>query len=307
LVDALKTMGAEIVYDKTLGYAPLTITGTKMKGENVSIDISESSQYASAILLVAPMLEKGLKLNIEGEKRSLPYIDLTISLMEHFGVNVIRMDNEISVFPGQQYKPYDYKVEADWSAAAYWYQLAALTENHHIKLFGLNPDSHQGDKNLMSIYKKLGVETHQSAQHTTLSRKVGNNKSTVKIDLSQTPDLFPSVFLTCLGLHRPVTITGIANLRLKESNRIDACAAIASNLGAEPKISQDSISIESYPKPFPKELTVDVQNDHRIAMAAAILSTIIPKVVINSSDVVEKSYPEFWEEIASAGISITKE
>jgi 3-phosphoshikimate 1-carboxyvinyltransferase len=96
-------------------------------------------------------------------------------------------------------------------------------------------------------------------------------------------------------------------LRLKESNRIDACAAIASNLGAEPKISQDSISIESYPKPFPKELTVDVQNDHRIAMAAAILSTIIPKVVINSSDVVEKSYPEFWEEIARAGISITKE
>ncbi|MDA3866245.1 MAG: 3-phosphoshikimate 1-carboxyvinyltransferase [Salinivirgaceae bacterium] len=304
LVDALKSMGAEIVYDKTMGYAPLTITGTKMKGESVTINISDSSQYASAIILIAPMLEKGLKLRLEGEKRSLPYIDLTINLMEHFGVKVIRMNNEIAIFQGQEYKPCNYKVEADWSAAAYWYQLAALTKDCQIKLLGLNPKSFQGDKALQFIYKKLGVETHQSAQHTTLSRKTESNNSPLTVDLSQTPDLFPSVFLTCVGLQRPLTISGISNLRIKESNRIDACAAIATSMGAETTINEDTICIENYPNPLPKKLIVDVRNDHRIAMAAAILSIVIPEVIINNPDVVEKSYPEFWEEMAKAGISI---
>ncbi len=302
LVDVLKEMGANIVYNEKPGYAPLTITGTKMKGGDISIDISESSQYASAILLIAPMLEKGLKLRLEGKKRSLPYIDITINMMKEFGIKIMKFDDEIDVLPNQEYTPIKYTVEADWSAAAFWYELIALKPDTSAKLLGLDPKSFQGDKAVISLFKKLGVETHIGTQHITLTNTQNSNKSLFKADIRQTPDLFPALALTCFGQGRPFEITGTANLALKESHRLEAVRNIGEKLGIKLHATEDSIAGQAHDGKLTCNEEFSVVNDHRIAMALAPLSVLMGEVNIDKADVVSKSYPEFWDDMRNAGV-----
>jgi len=304
LVDKLKIAGANIVYDKKDGYAPLTITGTKMKGETIEIDISQSSQYASALLLIAPMFENGLKLILKGEKRSMPYIDLTIELMEHFGIKIVRMNDEIAIMPGQEYKPQSFDVEADWSASAFWYEMTALIPNFSVKMMGLDPTSKQGDKAVIELWKKLNVETHIGTNHVSLTNKPNQNKSLYKADISQTPDLFPPLAMTCIGQKRPFEITGTANLALKESDRAVAIQNIAKQLGAEMIIEKDKITCTSYDGAIKEKIEVDTINDHRIAMAAAPIAFLTDKIFLNDPSVVSKSYPEFWNDIAKIGFKL---
>lgn len=302
LVHALKSVGAQIVYDTKMGYAPLTITGTKMKGGDVEIDISQSSQFATALLLIAPMFEQGLTLTLTGDKRSMPYIDLTIGLMQYFGIKVIRTGNEISIFPGQHYVEKSYKVEGDWSAAAFWYQLVVLIPELQVKLFGLDSHSAQGDRALVQYFEKLGVQTTVSVQYVGLRNIGKQSDSRVEFDVRQMPDVFPSLALACIAKRRPFEITGTANLRLKESNRIAAIVAIADQMGVKIDVGDDFIAVDNYPDKFPDSLKIDVQSDHRIAMAGAILSAVVKDVYVNDTSVVRKSYPEFWTEIKKVGI-----
>lgn len=304
LVDVLLKMGANIIYDKKVGYAPLTITGTKMQGGSVAIDISESSQYASALLLIAPMLENGLKLTLKGEQRSLPYINITLDMMQYFGVDSMRYDGELVIMPGQEYTKKPYTVEADWSAASFWYELVALNPEMSIKVFGLNEKSTQGDKAVAKIFEKLGVNTQFGAQHTTISASAKQHRQPLNIDIRQTPDLFPPVAVACMAQKRPLKITGTANLALKESHRIGSVKDIAEQLGIAMKVDADQVTIDEYPQTFPGKVKLSAAGDHRIAMVMGPLSTIIPEIEIDDPAVVSKSYPEFWEEMKKAGIEV---
>lgn len=305
LVDNLKKAGANIVYDKKEGYAPLTITGTKMKGETIEIDISQSSQYASALLLIAPMFENGLKLILKGEKRSMPYIDLTIELMEHFGIKIVRMNDEIAIMPGQQYEQKPFEVEADWSASAFWYEMTALIPGFSVKMLGLDPQSKQGDKAVIKLWKKLNVDTHIGTNHVTLTNKPASHNGVYIADIGQTPDLFPPLAMTCIGLKRPFEITGTANLALKESDRAVAIQNIATQMGAEMIIEKDKIICTNYESPKNKIIEVDTINDHRIAMAAAPIAALTQQIFLNDSSVVSKSYPEFWNDIKNVGFKLS--
>lgn len=304
LVDALKAMGAQIVYDSVMGHAPLTITGTKMKGGDVKIDISQSSQYASALLLIAPMFEQGLKLTLTGDKRSEPYIKLTIELMEHFGLKIVRMGDEISIFPRQEYVYKPYAVEGDWSSAAFWYQLVAMSPERHVKMLGLDAQSAQGDRLMYKMFEKLGVETQFGKQHVTLKNSGSKLKQNVKFDVKQMPDVFPSLAVACMARRVAFKITGTANLKLKESDRVLAILEIAQQMGVDMQTDADAVWVDSYPETFNEEVHVDVKDDHRIAMAAALLSVRLPKVFLSATDVVSKSYPEFWGEMARVGLKI---
>jgi 3-phosphoshikimate 1-carboxyvinyltransferase len=301
LVDKLKEAGAHIIYDKKEGYAPLTITGTKMKGETIEINISQSSQYASALLLIAPMFENGLKLILTGEKRSMPYIDLTIELMEHFGIKIVRMNDEIAIMPGQQYEQKPFEVEADWSASAFWYEMAALIPGFSVKILGLNPQSKQGDKAVTELWKKLNVDTHIGTNHVTLTNKPVPKNGIYTADIGQTPDLFPPLAMTCIGLKKPFEITGTANLALKESDRAIAIQNIAHQMGAEMIIEKDKITCTNYMNPKNDKIEVDTINDHRIAMAAAPIAALTSEIYLNDPSVISKSYPEYWNDIAKIG------
>ena len=302
LVDVLLQMGAEISYDQKAGYAPITLTGTKMKGGEVELDISKSSQYASALLLISPMLEKGLKLRLKGQKRSMPYIDLTLELMSKFGVQAIQHEDEIAVMPNQSYVPSSFTVEADWSAAAFWFEIAALNPQLSIKLFGLDKNSKQGDKAVAQIFQNLGVEANFGANHLTLQGTRSQSAKPLNVDIRQTPDMFPAVALTAAAQKRPFTITGTANLAIKESHRIKAVEQIINALGIKMDIGKDEVTVKEYPNAFPGKIKVKSEGDHRIAMAAAPLSTIIDQIEIDDPNVVSKSYPEFWEEMQKTGI-----
>lgn len=305
LVEKLRDVGANIIYDKKDGYAPLTITGTKMKGESIEIDISQSSQYASALLLIAPMFENGLNLILKGEKRSMPYIDLTLELMEHFGIKIVKMNDEIAIMPGQQYSPMPFEVEADWSASAFWYEMTALIPGFSVKMLGLNSQSKQGDIAVTELWKKLNVDTHIGTNHITLSHKSKKITDVYEADISQTPDLFPPLAMTCIALKRPFKITGTANLALKESDRAAAIQNIAKQMGAEMVIEKDIVSCISYNAPATKKIEVDTINDHRIAMAAAPIATLTNEIFLNDTSVVSKSYPEFWNDIARIGFKLS--
>ncbi|WP_462280792.1 3-phosphoshikimate 1-carboxyvinyltransferase [Salinivirga cyanobacteriivorans] len=302
LVDVLLQMGAEISYDNKAGYAPITLTGTKMQGGEVELDISKSSQYASALLLISPMLEKGLKLRLKGQKRSMPYIDLTLELMSKFGVQAIQHEDEIAVMPNQSYVPSSFAVEADWSAAAFWFELAALNPHLSIKLLGLDKNSKQGDKAVAHIFQNLGIEANFGTNHLTLQGTKSPGAKPLNVDIRQTPDMFPAVALTAAAQKRPFTITGTANLAIKESHRIKAVEQIINALGVKMEIGEDEVTVQEYPNAFPGKIKVKAEGDHRIAMAAAPLSTIINQIEIDDPKVVSKSYPEFWEEMQKVGI-----
>ena len=305
LVDVLLQMGAELTYDSKEGYAPITLTGTKMKGGEVEIDISKSSQYASALLLISPMFERGLKLRLKGEKRSMPYINLTLELMSHFGVRAIQHEDEIAVMPDQSYHPANYSVEADWSGAAFWYELAALNPEISIKLLGLNKESRQGDQAVGQIFQKMGVDTVFGTNHITLKQNEYKNSGPLEIDIRQTPDLFPAVALTAAAQKRPYKITGTANLAIKESHRIKAVEQIINALGISMHVGKDDVTVKEYPQTFPRSINVKSEGDHRIAMAAAPLCPLIDHIEIDDPTVVSKSYPEFWQEMQKAGVLLS--
>ena len=301
LVDALQEIGAEIRYLAHHGYPPLeTLRFEGQKAVKVSIPGDTSSQYISSILMMAPTLPNGLEVRLLGKIMSRPYISMTLDLMNRFGVQYTWDDHLITI-PHQEYRPTTLKIESDWSAASYWYSIMALSEGGEISLTGLENDSLQGDRQIAEIMRPLGVATSFHGDGITLSKGPISTKQ-LKHDFSNCPDLGPAVLSTCAAMGISCLATGLESLRIKETDRIAALQNELGKIGAILeeeegvwKLSPGAHSSSSHP------ITFKTYDDHRMAMALAPLALRLP-VVIEEPEVVRKSYPGFWNDLALAGL-----
>lgn len=283
LVEALLQLGSDIEYIDKVNFPPLRIKGREISGGNIQIDGSISSQFISALLLIAPTLKKGINLSILGELVSKPYIKMTLSLMEEFGISYTWMHNTIQITQ-QQYKAKDYAVESDWSAASFWFEIASLSKKCDIKLKGLSENSIQGDKNLMELYKKLGV--HSYFENETLYLVKKKIFSTPEyFDLLDNPDLYQPIKCTLFGLGKSSKFTGLITLKDKETDRIKS-------------VNKEILKLET-------NKIIHSHKDHRMAMSFLPLCLRFGELQINNIEVVQKSYSDFWNDIEKGGFKIT--
>jgi 3-phosphoshikimate 1-carboxyvinyltransferase len=305
LVDALRQLGAEIDYAEQEGFPPLRITGQRLAGGEIEIDGSISSQYISALLMIAPTLERGLTLHFTGRVTSVPYIRMTLGMMAERGVEAHWEGNTIEVKP-QQYAARNYSVESDWSASSYWYEMVALSDLRGVHLAGLHAESLQGDARIADYFRALGVETRFEGDGVTLVR-VAEPQPEVQWDLSGQPDLAQTLIATCCGLGVHFDISGLKTLRIKETDRIAALQTELSRLGYELTVEGDERmawhGARCTPAEAPVILTYD---DHRMAMALAPLCAVRADgcLTVDSPGVVSKSYPAFWQHLRMAGFTI---
>ena len=308
LVKALNELGANIQYLEKPGFAPLSVRGTKLTGKTISINASESSQFVSALLLIAHTLVDGLEINLEGGNSSLPYITMTLKLLESAGI-VSEFSKQSIRIKKQSLIPFRIKVESDWSAASYWYEMAALSQEANLVLHGYSPDSLQGDSEIRKIMEHVHVHTEftkEGIHITKLSRDLTEKKQ--EYHLLHFPDLFPALLATCCGLRLPCDISGIKNLRIKESDRIESLKTELAKTGCLVHVSEnDFVSLSFQEEKTPSGIIFGTHDDHRIAMSLAPLALIFGKVKIQNPDVVSKSYPAFWSDFESAGFRISEE
>lgn len=313
LVDALNQLGAEITYEEQIGFPPLRIKGKKLSKNKVTLQANVSSQYISALLLIAPKLEKGLELTLEGEITSISYIKMTLSLLNEIGVKTLFENNLIKVT--QHPSPITHHqiiVESDWSSASYWYSFIALAPiGTQISLASFKKNSLQGDANVVEIYEKFGVETIFNTYGITL-QKVENlkpdsseneqAKQTLNLDLNSCPDIAQTIAVTCFGLGIACELSGLHTLKIKETDRLQALQLELSKLGAIVTCTDDSIRIEKS-QLIKENVVINTYNDHRMALSFAPLALKVP-INIENADVVTKSYPNFWDDVKQFGISI---
>ena len=304
LVEALNSLGARIEYLEEAGYPPLKIFGSALQGGEISLNGGVSSQYISALLMVAPMMEKGLKLHLEGDIISKPYINLTLQLMKQFGVTSLWEGQTIEIAP-QTYTPIPFKVESDWSAASYWYEAALFAPTAEIELLGLFKDSLQGDAHLVELFAKLGVDTLFTPQGVKL---IKGEKRCTQLDYNfvNEPDMAQTFVVACLYSNTPFRFTGLQSLRIKETDRIAALQTEVRKLGYVLYDSEDSILEWTGERCTPEASPViDTYEDHRMAMAfAPIALTEAGSITIAEPSVVSKSYPTYWEDLKQAGFAI---
>lgn len=299
LVDALTACGARIEYLGETGFPPLRIEGCQLVGGEVSLPASISSQYISALLMVAPLMENGLTLTLEGEITSRPYILMTLSMMKEWGVDC-EFDQNVITVPNASYKPVQYDVEADWSAASYWYEISALSAGC-VALNGLNEKSIQGDSALAEYFTSLGVDSQFEDEELSLIPSP-EQLSRVELDLSEQPDIAQTIAVTCCLLRIPFKLTGLATLKIKETDRLIALQTELAKLSFDVEIAQDSQLIwDGAQHPIFEEPQIETYKDHRMAMAFAPVALYLPGLVIKDIDVVAKSYPEYWAHLAEAG------
>ena len=303
LVNALRELGAEISYTNNEGFPPLLITGSSLNKENIQLPGNISSQYISALLMIAPTLTNGLTIQLTGEIISRPYIQLTLQLMNDFGANAHwTKDNELRVEP-QPYRSIPYYIESDWSAASYWYQIVALAPEAKVFLPGLQEGSYQGDSKVAELFHQLGVETTYQKEGVTLSKGIVKTKR-MEYDFVNQPDLAQTFVVTCALLGIPFRFTGLQSLKIKETDRISALINEMQKLGFVIKETENSIlSWEGEVCPREKE-AIDTYEDHRMAMAFAPASLKLSDIFINHPQVVSKSYPRYWENLQAAGFII---
>lgn len=295
LVEALQHLGAEIEYQEKEGYPPLKINGNLSKGGEVAIPGNVSSQYLSALALIAPLLDGGLTIRLTSELVSRPYLKMTLALLKHFGVDSKLEEDSVYITEGK-YLATDFKVESDWSAASYWYSLLAIQKQGTVFLAGLDEMSLQGDSALITIYKYFGVKTEFTKDGVQLSY-VGIVDIPSEIDLVETPDLAQTIAVTSAALNQQVALTGLKTLRIKETDRLEALKVELEKCGASVRIQGDDALevISGVDSDQLANVSIDTYNDHRMAMAFAPLA-VLGKLQINDPDVVVKSYPEFWQE-----------
>ncbi|MDH6323369.1 MULTISPECIES: 3-phosphoshikimate 1-carboxyvinyltransferase [unclassified Parabacteroides] len=304
LVDALNSLGARIEYMEKEGYPPLRIFGSAMQGGEISLSGSVSSQYISALLMIAPYMENGLTLHLEGKIISVPYIHLTIQLMKQFGVDVLWNKQTLKVLP-QEYKPVPFTVESDWSAASYWYAIMALSKQAEIELLGLFKDSLQGDSAGAKLFSQLGVGTTYTKEGVVLKRN-GNLAKKLVYDFVNEPDLAQTFVVTCVLLNIPFRFSGLQSLKIKETDRIEALKTELHKLGYLLTDTHDSILEWNGERCDPEaNPVIETYEDHRMAMAFAPAALMRPEgLIIAEPGVVTKSYPNFWEDLKAAGFAI---
>lgn len=304
LVDALRQLGADIEYVEAEGYPPLKITGTRLHGGALTVSGSVSSQYITAILLIAPVIG-GITLTIEGEIMSRPYIDMTLALMARYGVKAEWRENVIHV-PAGEYTALDFMVEADWSAASYWWAMQAIVPQSRITLKGLEPQSLQGDSRIAELMSQMGVTGNWCGRYLDLRSNggVGCCCSTFA-DLSGTPDIAQTLVVMLCLMGRPFRITGLRTLRIKETDRLEALRTELRKLGYVVKVEgDDAISWHFETTAAEASPHICTYHDHRMAMAFAPAAIRFPGLIIDDAQVVSKSYPLFWEHLRQAGFKI---
>lgn len=307
LVNALRELGAEIEYTRNEGYPPLRIKGAELKGNEITLKGNVSSQYISALLMIGPALKDGLTLHLSGEIISRPYINLTLQLMQDFGAKAAwTSPNSISVAP-QLYQSIPFKVESDWSAASYWYQIAALSPKAEIELLGLFPNSYQGDSRGAEVFSRLGITTEFTSQGVKL-KKTGKAPERLEEDFVDIPDLAQTFVVTCALLNIPFRFTGLQSLKIKETDRIAALRTELKKLGYVIEEENDSILMWNGERCEPEETPViETYEDHRMAMAFAPAIIRHPNLLIANPQVVTKSYPGYWEDLKQAGFQVINE
>ena len=303
LVDALRELGANIEYQKKDGYPPIKLNGFK-DTEKKQLDIpgDVSSQYISAILMIAPLLKNGLELNLTGKIGSRPYITMTLSVMKSYGVNATFKDNTVKIQP-QQYNIASYSVEPDWSAASYWYSMVALSSNSSIEIKDLKLPALQGDSILTQMMLNLGVETIFNESGATL-KKVPNQKE-FSFDFTDCPDLAQTIAVICAAKGIRATFTGLESLRIKETDRIYALQTELQKIGAELVEKDNSWTLIPTIKLPSTKTTFNTYEDHRMAMAFAPLCMLMD-IEIEDPLVVNKSYPSYWEDFERVGVKLSR-
>ena len=302
LVNALKDLGAEISYDKKEGYPPLKIIGKKIIKSKVALQANISSQYISALMLIAPSLEDGLTIELTGQLTSVPYIKMTQTILDELGFEITFEKNKIQISSAKRIEPKTWTIESDWSSASYFYSILALSRQGNICLSSYKKESNQGDSALSEIYKSLGVVTSFNRGMINLTKvKDFNFTESININLINTPDLAQTIAVSCLGLGIGCKLSGLHTLKIKETDRLRALKIEMEKLGAKVDITSDSL--ELYPNAkLKKDIAINTFNDHRMAMAFAPLALKAP-IIINDSEVVSKSYPAFWDDLKRINFS----
>ncbi len=309
LVDCLKSMGAQIDYLAKLGFPPLLIHGINMRGREIIVDPGISSQFVSALILIGPKLPGGLTLHLSGSAVSFPYVKMTIRLLEYFDIHVVQGRSRIFISEGN-YRPRDIKVEPDWSAAAFWYEAAALADHVDLELSGLSRDSLQGDSILSDIFRAFNVFTEFTDKGVRLTKSSQPlPEDHFKFTFSDHPDIAPAVITTCamLGMHG--SFSGLKSLQIKETDRLIALKTEFKKIGVTAETYSTGnlipeLEIMAGQVASSTELPISTYSDHRMAMTFAPLAIQIGKIKIEDPDVVTKSYPGFWDDLVSLGYEI---
>ena len=294
LIDCLTELGSEIKYLEKEAVPPIEIKSKKLKSKKLSLPGDISSQFISALLMIAPTIENGLTLEITSKVLSKPYIDMTLNLMSEFGIKYSWENNLIKV-EKQNYLAKNIKVENDWSAASFWYSFLALSKSGEIKIPNLYANSIQGDSVLSIIYSKLGIKTEFNADSIILS-KTKNIAKEIELDLSNHPDLALPIIVTCSGLGIKAHLMGLESLKIKESNRLECIKKELEKFNVICSISDSSIKIKENQNIVQPKSTIECHNDHRIAMSIAPLCMKVNSIKFDNKNIVNKSYPKFWED-----------
>jgi len=297
LVEALNYLGARIEYIEKPGYPPLRIVGSALIGGEIHLQGNVSSQYISALMMVAPTMLNGLKIVLEGKIISKPYIRMTIEMMGEYGVEVDFKENTIIIEP-QEYHAITYKVESDWSAASYWYEILSLVGKGGIYLNGLNPNSYQGDSKVAELFTQLGVSTTFMSEGVLLTPNTTETETEfLEYDFTDQPDLAQTFAVTCCMKAIPFTFSGLESLKIKETNRIEALINELRKLGYllfEP--AEGMLAWDNERCAVSEPVSIATYDDHRMAMAFAPVALLRP-IIIENPEVVSKSYPNFWEDL----------
>lgn len=295
LVDALNSLGAKIEYVEKEGYPPLRIFGSALTGGEIQLNGSVSSQYISALLMIAPFMQKGLRIILDGKIISKPYIEMTIQMMQEFGADIEITDNTIHIAP-QEYDPIEYVVESDWSAASYWYEILSLVGKGEVFLNGLLPNSYQGDSKVAELFEQLGIHTTYMSGGVLLT-STGINAESMEFDFTDQPDLAQTLIVTCCLKGIPFVFSGLESLKIKETDRIAALKNELRKLGfilnepGEGKLVWDGEICDPA-----ENIIIETHDDHRMAMAFTP-AAIFYQIMIEDPEVVSKSYPNFWKDI----------
>ena len=317
LVDALRELGANIQYLENEGFPPLKIKGKKLTENKISIDANVSSQYISALMMIAPKFENGLEITLEGNITSKPYIEMTLALLNQIGIQISFVENTIKIdcFVPRNDKQ-KFIVESDWSSASYYYSIIALSKiGTEITLSSFKENSLQADKVLVDIYKNFGVETDFRSQKSkvksqkivesiTISKTQNSKLKIQKFNLQESPDIAQTLAVTCFGLGIGCHLTGLHTLKIKETDRLSALKNEIEKLGGKIRITDNSLVLEQKSLVL-EQKSISIYQDHRMAMAFAPLA-LKTNLIIENAEVVSKSYPKFWEDLKNIGFDITE-
>lgn len=304
LVNALNELGADISYQGKNGFPPLLIKGRKLKNYSVDLQANVSSQYISALMLMAPKLPNGLEIHLKNTPTSVPYLEMTRGLLAEIGVRCDFDQHRIKVFPAADLPQKTMMVEADWSSASYFFSIVALSDNTEIVLKNYKKDSYQGDSRISEIFENLGVSTDFENGNIRLKKCRNMLPERLEMDLSDTPDLAQTLIATCLGLAMPCVFTGLHTLKIKETDRLLALKMELEKFGAKVILTENSLQMEPADQ-LPNGINIETYDDHRMAMSFAPLALKIP-LVIKHAEVVAKSYPNFWDDLKTLGFQIEK-